>query len=98
PRRVRKSSPRAWGCTAVEALWARTVGVVPTRVGVYRPHRRPRTCPGGRLHARGGVPKRLGRSPTPPTVVPTRVGVYRNIQNTNLSGSSRPHARGGVPP
>ena len=62
PRETRNASgatplsPRTWGCTADSPVRRRTVHVVPTHVGVYRPSSRPRPRSGRCPHARGGVP------------------------------------------
>src|SRR5690606_33119710 len=52
----RRSSPRAWGCTAILPVVRRRWSVVPTRVGVYRRRPAAPVSANGRPHARGGVP------------------------------------------
>src|SRR5690606_19686319 len=51
-----RSSPRAWGCTALASAQLAAMGVVPTRVGVYRPGAAGVVTDACRPHARGGVP------------------------------------------
>src|SRR5690606_22359602 len=52
----RRSSPRAWGCTALADRRLELGRVVPTRVGVYRWTSSSFVETEGRPHARGGVP------------------------------------------
>ena len=56
-------SPHAWGCSAARPLRGATVGVFPTRVGMFRPRRR-QTRAGVRFpHTRGDVPDAPSRHP-----------------------------------
>src|SRR5690606_23796793 len=53
------SSPRAWGCTALDGPNGDAGLLVPTRVGVYRHGRTVLPATVRRPHARGGVPAAL---------------------------------------
>ena len=68
-----------WGASDLS-----TFVVVPTHVGVNRPHLlrvlRPHRCP----HARGGEPGRVEPDSQAEMVVPTHVGVNRRRQMTGL--------------
>ena len=51
------SSPRPWGCTALEGPFTEVCEVFPTSVGVYRPPRRGSAAGESLPHVRGGVPE-----------------------------------------
>ena len=87
--------PTRWGCTAARAKLKSRLGVVPTRVGVYRLRAKPDATEASRPHACGGVDE-LRAPDWPRQVVPTRVGVYRAVRPA--AGHRRvAHACGGVP-
>src|SRR5690606_2921877 len=76
------SSPRAWGCTAVDLILVIRPCVVPTRVGVYRRAAYGERGSTRRPHARGGVPRFRGdtetASPSSPRAWGCSAGLARN--------------------
>ena len=97
PWQRRLLSPREWGCTGRWADPDTAVGVVPTRVGVYR-HvegvpKVPTSCP----HASGGVPRGVYCLPEVGALSPREWGCTGYLRREPRSIERCPHASGGVP-